>query len=111
MRDTVAVMKALGCAVIFLVACGGGSDTPVEKCDDLVDLVCDRAVDCVPTAGTHAECVTEVEASGFDCGAATDVSPSYGACMMQLRSTTCGSLFPNDMLSLPADCSGVILIE
>jgi hypothetical protein len=30
--------------------------------------------------------------------------------MSQLRTMSCGSLFPNDQLQLPGDCSGVILI-
>ncbi|MFN0246712.1 MAG: hypothetical protein ACKV2T_07370 [Kofleriaceae bacterium] len=103
-------MRNLGCVFVVLVACGGGgSETPPDKCDDLVDLVCDRAVDCVPSAGTHAQCVADVS-TALDCDAAVDVTASYASCMSQLRTTTCGSLFPNDMLSLPADCNGVILI-
>ncbi len=102
-------MRTVGCAVVFLVACGGGSASPAEKCDDLVDLVCDRALECVPGAGTHSACVAEVQ-SNLDCDRAQDVTASYRACMTQLRSTTCGSLFPNDMIVLPADCNGVILL-
>ncbi len=103
-------MRIVGCVVVlFLVACGGGSDTPAEKCDELVDLVCDRAVECVPSAGTHSACVTEVQGS-LNCDAAQGVSAGYTPCIMQLRSMSCGSLFPNDMLALPADCSGVILL-
>ncbi len=98
----------IGCLVVFLVACGGGSKDPTEKCDDLVDIVCDRAVECVPNAGTHSACVAEVEGS-LDCGAAQSVSATYNACLMQLRSMSCASLFPNDMLVLPTDCNGVIL--
>lgn len=102
-------MRILGCVVVFLVGCGGGSDSPSEKCDDLIDLVCDRAVECVPSSGTHAECVTAIEAQ-IPCDQADSVSENYNRCLMQLRSTSCGSLFPGDQLELPADCNSVILV-
>lgn len=103
-------MRIIGCVVVsFVVACGGGSDSPSEKCDDLVDLVCDRLVECIPGAGTHGACVAEVQSS-LNCDAAASVTENYTPCLMQLRSMSCGSLFPNDMLALPADCNGVILL-
>jgi hypothetical protein len=95
--------------VVFLVACGGGSDSPADKCDDLVDIVCDRAIECVPSAGTHASCVTEANGA-LNCDAATGVTAQYPSCLSMVRTLACATLFPNDMLTLPSECSGVILI-
>lgn len=98
----------LTCLLSLLVACG--EDTPVEKCDHLVDVTCDRAVECIPTGGTHAECVAEVKAA-LPCGSAKSVTASYGRCIDQVESVSCGILFPNNQLDLPADCSGVIQVS
>jgi hypothetical protein len=105
-------------SVACLVAgCGGGdSESPVEKCDDLVDVICDRLIECVSDVGTHSECVDAVQ-SELPCGRATDVSASYGRCVDQLEGNSCGALFPPDpqtgepTLQLPADCMSVILTE
>lgn len=102
MRMTLTFMASL------LVACG--EDSPVEKCDHLVDITCDRAVECIPTGGTHAECVEEVRQQ-LPCGSAKSVTESYDRCVDQIDSVTCGTLFPNNMLDLPADCSGVIQLS
>lgn len=99
--------------VLFIVGCGGGS-SPVEKCDDLVDIVCERAVECLPGAGTHGACVQEVQ-QVIPCGSAKQVSASYDRCMNQLEAASCSVLFPTNPQSgqrelvLPADCMSVIL--
>jgi hypothetical protein len=62
----------------------------------------------VPSAGTHAQCVEEVQAS-LPCGSAKKVSASYSRCVSQMKSTSCAVLFPNGQLDLPADCNMVIL--
>ena len=111
MRDTFEPMRiGIGCVVLFLVGCGGGgSDSAVDKCDDLVDEVCDRAVECVPSSGTHAECVAEAQ-TALSCEDAQSVTAKYSTCLSQVRTNSCDALFPNDQLVLPADCNGVILI-
>ncbi len=96
---------------LVLAACGT-DPSPVEQCDDLVDVLCDRGVQCL--GGTHRECVQAVR-SELPCGSAESVSASYGRCMDQLESTSCGVLFPTNPqsgdveLRLPADCMQVIL--
>jgi len=90
----------------LLVACG--EDTPVEKCDHLVDITCDRAVQCIPNGGTHSECVQAVQ-TALPCGSAVSVTASYDRCVNQLDTVGCAILFPNGQLDLPADCDGVIL--
>ncbi len=99
--------------VIALLGCGGGGSSAVDKCDDLVDVLCDRAVECVG-GGTHATCVQELQ-QVLPCGSAKQVSASYDRCMTQLDTTSCGVLFPVNPQSgqrelvLPADCMSVIL--
>ena len=39
---------------LVLAACATET-SPVEQCDDLVDVLCDRGVQCL--GGTHRECV------------------------------------------------------
>jgi hypothetical protein len=96
---------------VLLVGCGGGK-SPVEKCDDLVDVVCDRTVECV-SGVTKADCVQAVQQQ-LPCGAAKSVSESYNRCIDQLDNDSCAILFPPDQngqptLALPADCNSVIL--
>jgi len=87
---------------------GCGEDSPTEKCDDLVDVTCDRAVECVSGAGTRAQCIMEVQAA-LPCGMATSVTASYPRCLTQMKTSSCAVLFPGGQLDLPADCNGVIL--
>ena len=109
-------MVRVGLVVVMLGCGGGGGSSPVEKCDDLVDIVCDRAVECIPGAGTHASCVQEVQ-QVIPCGSAKQVSTSYDRCMTQLETTSCAVLFPVNPqngqreLVLPADCMSVILMR
>jgi hypothetical protein len=95
---------------LLLAACGGNS--AVDKCDDLVDVVCDRTVECV-SGITKTDCVQAVQQQ-LPCGSAKKVSASYDRCMDQLNSDSCDVLFPPDQngqpsLTLPADCNSVIL--
>jgi hypothetical protein len=99
----------------LLAACGGSEPSPVEQCDDLVDLICDRAVQCVAGAGgMHTTCVQELQ-QVISCGSVKAVSATYDRCMDQLAAYSCPVLFPIDpqtgdpMLELPADCMGVVL--
>ena len=98
-------------ALVWVVGCGG-EPSPVEKCDDLLDVLCDRGVQCL--GGTHAECVQALQ-SALPCGSAKAVSASYDRCIDQLQGASCASLFPPDpqsgqpALRLPADCMSVVL--
>lgn len=97
-----AVMLTFGCAM---------EKSPVEKCDDLVDVLCNRGVQCL--GGSHAECVQAVQ-SELPCGSARAVSDSYDRCIDQLQAASCSSLFPPNQqgdpeVRLPADCMSVVL--
>jgi hypothetical protein len=100
--------------LVALVLVGCGSESAVDKCDDLVDTVCDRAVSCQPAMGTHAMCVAQIQ-TVLPCGQAKKVSATYDRCIDQLESSSCSVLFPTDPqtgeaeLALPADCNSVIL--
>jgi hypothetical protein len=96
----------------MLVACNT-EPSPVEKCDDLVDVLCTRATQCV-AGTTHTECVQAVK-TGLPCGSAKDVTSSYDRCIDQLNGASCNVLFSTNpttgelQLQLPADCKGTIL--
>lgn len=96
----------------FLIGCGDPS--PVEKCDDLVSLVCERVAECAPSEATYTECVEQLQ-TVLPCGQTKAVSPTYDRCMDQLESRSCSSLVPRDpdtgerTLAMPADCEDVIL--
>lgn len=96
-----------------LVGCAG-EPSPVEKCDALVDELCNRAIECIPNAGTHAQCIQELQQE-LPCGGVKAVSASYDRCMDQLASFSCPVLFPVDpqtnmqTVQLPADCMSVVL--
>lgn len=102
----------LGCLVIVLMCGCGAEESAVEKCDDLVDVLCDRGIQCL--GGTHSECVQAVQ-SQLPCGSAKAVSSSYDRCIDQLQAGSCSSLFPVNPQSgqpeirLPADCMSVVL--
>jgi hypothetical protein len=109
------VNRSVWCCIVACLIPGCASEpSAVEKCDDLVDVVCDRAVVCVPNAGSHSTCVSEVQ-QALPCGSAKRVSASYDRCISQLQGASCGVLFPPDpqtggpKLKLPADCMAVIL--
>ena len=56
----------------------------LAQCDDLVDVLCDRGVQCL--GGTHRECVQAVRTE-LPWGSAESVSASYDRCMDQLESS------------------------
>lgn len=99
-------------ALVLALAGCGADESAVEKCDDLVNVVCDRGVQCL--GGTQSECVQQVR-QVLPCGSAKTVSASYDRCIDQLNADSCSVLFPPDpqtgqpSLTLPADCMSVIL--
>lgn len=101
-------------AFVIILVVGCGAEGPVEKCDDLVDVVCDRGVECLGVS--HSECVQAIQGE-LACGRAKDVSATYDRCITQLESNSCSVLFPTDpqtgepSIRLPADCMEVILVR
>ena len=97
--------------VLAFVGCAT-EESAVDKCDDLVDVICDRGVQCL--GGSHSECVQAVQRE-LPCGSAKKVSASYDRCMSQLQTNSCSVLFPTNPqtgqpeIRLPADCQSVIL--
>lgn len=109
MKDT-RVMVVMGLA---LLAVGCGDKSPREKCDDLVSMVCDRAVECLPgAAGMHDGCVQYFQDNKF-CDSVKSVGGTYDACLDQLDSQSCQQLFPTSSTgtptaTLPSACMGVL---
>ncbi|MBL0214029.1 MAG: hypothetical protein IPQ07_09100 [Myxococcales bacterium] len=101
----------LGVLVGVLLSGCGTERSPVEKCDDLIDTLCDRGVQCI--GGAHVDCVQAFQRE-LPCGAVKAVSASYDRCIDQIQAASCGSLFPldpqgNPDIRLPADCQGAVL--
>jgi hypothetical protein len=108
------IMRALLLLVAGSVIGCGTDKSPVEKCDDLINVLCDRGVECLPNAGDHTTCVQQVQQS-IPCGTAKSVSATYDRCVNELMADSCPVLFPPDpqsgqpTLKLPADCMSVVL--
>jgi hypothetical protein len=106
------VKRIVLCGLVC-IGCGSSAPkTPMQKCDDLITTVCDRGVQCIPAAGTHAECVSALQPL-LPCAMVKTVTASYDRCIDQLKSDSCAMLFPTDssghtMLTLPTDCVGVL---
>lgn len=97
--------------VVALVGCGGDA-SPQDKCEDIGDSFCDRAVECIAGAqGMHEECFSAYKAQGT-CARAKDIGPSYDSCMDQIQGASCATLFPTSngevSVALPNACRGVV---
>ena len=105
-------LLAAGFCLGFALSGCGSEDTPADKCDTLITVVCDRVAECV--GGAQQSCEERLKAETA-CGNARDVKPSYDRCIDQLNSNQCMSLFPIDpdtgqrTARLPADCEQVIV--
>jgi hypothetical protein len=91
----------------------GGDKSPQEQCEDLLSVVCGRAVKCIlGAAGREDECFDALQrVSG--CERVLQESRSYGACVDRVESKSCPDLFQNSTptkitVLLPAECSDVV---
>ena len=106
-------MRSLyACLFGVLIACGGGdSDSPAARCEDLLDTVCLRAVECGVGFTEVVACRAELEKS-TDCSKANGVGESYDTCIAELDDVSCQALFPTTTsgrrLAMPASCSTAI---
>lgn len=109
------VMKVMVAAVLSCVGCGDKS--PSEKCDDLIDVTCDRIVECIAGAtGMHGACINDFK-QVLSCSDVKSVKPSYDRCIDSLSEQSCRTLFPADPMTgeqtaeLPDECNGVLSME
>jgi hypothetical protein len=101
--------------VIGFTGCGGDGDDvnygdAPKKCNQLVDLICVRAIGCFNDGTTQAECVAAVKTE-LPCAGADAVSDTYDACLSDLSASPCSVLAANQTLNLPATCNAVILFR
>jgi hypothetical protein len=94
---------------------GNGGSPAVVTCNEFLDLWCNRAGECLsPQHGTvdqvRSQCLGNAQAS-IDCSRAVQVASSYPQCKQELQTASCTTLFPTIEGSLPAPCSGVILLQ
>src|SRR5262245_30382900 len=108
---SVLLQKRAILVVLGVVACSsdGDDESATEKCERLVGITCDRAVECVPSSGSGQDCIDSARVN-LPCGKATDVAQSYDECISDLRQISCAALFPTSSTAqVPANCEGVIL--
>jgi len=93
---TAALVLGMGCA----------DQKAPEKCQDLVDTLCDNTEEaCVPAIDAE-ECADVAKDAGMDCDNAADVSDSYDTCLAELADSE-GCVV---LEGLPKSCEGVILL-
>jgi hypothetical protein len=103
----IAVLASVG-----VLGCGGDK-SPQEQCEDLLSVVCGRAVKCIlGAAGREDECFDALQRVA-GCQRVRQESPSYDTCVDRVESQSCPDLFQNSTptkitVFLPAECSGVV---
>jgi hypothetical protein len=102
----------VGLALIqVLVSCGGEDDpSPPEKCDALVELLCERVRECADDGTTQDECVASVK-TGLPCAQADAVSDGYDSCLNEIEASPCSVIWSDGALHLPATCNQTILFR
>jgi hypothetical protein len=105
-------------AVLFGVGMSScaGDKSPREQCQDLVSVICGRAVGCIAgAAGRKAECIDALEPIA-GCERVDQPSAMYESCVDRVESETCSALFSNStsmsiMVVLPAECNDVVDLQ
>lgn len=105
-------MLVLG--TVMWSGCGGGEKTAVQKCDDYLGALCDRAVGCSGRPAAERESCVQSLQLNIPCGSAKKVSETFNRCMNQIQTIACDLLFTMDQAGnvtfhLPVDCNGAIL--
>ncbi len=105
-------------ALCAMAACG---DSPKDKCNDLLNVYCERHATCVETAGVSAADAKEIESSCLEamrksvsCEDAVEIKEkSYDACVEAVEDISCStinaSLAQSRTVNLPSVCKGSIL--
>jgi hypothetical protein len=103
----IAVLASVG-----MLGCGGDR-SPQEQCEDLLEVVCGRAVKCILGAsGREDECFDALQRIA-GCERVQQESPSYDRCVDRVESQLCADLFQGSTptkltVFLPAECSSVV---
>lgn len=101
--------RLLAILVLVVSACGSDDDSesPTEKCDRLVQVTCDKYVQC--GVDTRQNCLDGIK-TFLACGKAVDVAASFDDCIPDLQAVSCSILFPGgSQYQPPANCIDVIL--
>jgi hypothetical protein len=106
-------MIAVALSVVVLGCGGGGDESPREQCEDLLDVICDRATSCIlGAAGRQDECFDALQrVSG--CDRVQRASARYDACVSRVEGQLCADLFQNSTATkitvyLPVECNDVV---
>lgn len=101
-------LSIVALALIASVASTGPDPEAVAACHDLVELVCERAVECDPTRDAR-DCEDDVEDDFGNCDEALAVEGDTEECFDDLEAATCDELFSGDEDKLPRSCEDVKL--
>lgn len=121
------IWLGVGLGVALLVGgCSSESDEPasaVQRCNDLEQSWCQRAVSCLIDGGTLmesdraanlSECLDD-SGMQLDCRKAVATSANYSQCLSDVKTMDCAkwNVPPEQLESvrLPDSCKGVILVE
>jgi hypothetical protein len=104
----IAVVLSVG-----LSGCGGGDPSPREQCEDLLDVICGRAVKCILGAGGREDACFDALKRVAGCERIQQESRSYDRCVDRVESQLCADLFQNSTpakitVFLPAECGDVV---
>lgn len=109
----------------LMAACGDdGASGPSaqDKCDMLLDVVCDRLITCAEQlsgqtapSGIRQACIDK-QRTAYDCSRAKAVTASYDRCISEVSSFTCGIFLTTDtsgnvQVNVPASCNAVITVN
>jgi hypothetical protein len=103
------MVRWLAVFVVLFGGCSTDAPGPRERCDDLVDLLCERVSGCPNGGTTQQECLT-LPAADLSCPEATGVSGAYDQCIDDLTVSPCSVLVRADgTVEMPESCDAAIL--
>jgi hypothetical protein len=97
---------------VSVLGCGGDA-SPQEQCEELLHVVCGRAVKCILGAGGREDPCFDALQRVAGCERVRAASPSYDRCVDRVEAQLCPDLFKNSTATnitvyLPVECNDVV---
>lgn len=86
-------------------ACGDDSEEAQKDCENFVNAWCTKVDSC--TENDDFDSCLSLIRQDINCGAAVETSDQYDRCISDIDTVTCDTLDG----TLPASCSGAIVVE
>jgi hypothetical protein len=99
-------VRATGLLLGLLGLCACEANDAPQKCEELLDLMCTRLVECA-IEPNQADCLAAAKTVA-PCAKAVSVDGSYDACLKDIRAQSCTVLMSS---GIPANCDDVINIQ